>query len=516
MAAIHKIHDDLLWHIFLLNANLNDIYTLKAVYQPGQESIRHRYSPLTITRRTSQVCTRWRHLILRSSSIWGRLIHLDCLDQVTDQWRMEVLMRSRDAPLEIKGDTIGYMMEDFFFFLLATEWERIRWLDVRMNNDFEFEDDAWGPLTRPAPALEYFNLQFYTVGGKPQHLGTNIFGGDAPSLRAFHSTSIDFRPFSPWVSQLRHLTLLAPASAIQMLASISQMTYLESLRIVGCEKTDSENRPNPPRRFSLPCLKDLVLEGSFKSVALVMDSIAAVSDQCGLSLKLAGLTNVNVPDSKEVTYYKHIFERYCRSYSQDAGPESFCLHMDSHHFLFYNNRSTPSELNYRVDVQASKHFHILPFMQLLSRTVMTYPVKGITHLDLSLPPHNRPFLKDVSLVLLDFVSLKTLLIKDMKTLTTVRNVQRENPLVFPSLSVIQVVAQDKLDAALIEDYLNLRKDMGAPIKCLDLTFTSLQNFGNLRTLENFAGLELLWCNEGKIDEVTQYTCGNPRSRILNF
>ncbi|KDR84473.1 hypothetical protein GALMADRAFT_237349 [Galerina marginata CBS 339.88] len=49
------------------------------------------------TRRTSQVCHRWRQILLEYPLVWGRLIDLNALCKVTvkEEWGNEVLRRSQ-------------------------------------------------------------------------------------------------------------------------------------------------------------------------------------------------------------------------------------------------------------------------------------------------------------------------------------------------------------------------------------------------------------------------------------
>src|SRR5437016_1653867 len=90
-SPIYKVPDDLLLRIFSINASRNE--------HPWVES----YSrPVTITRLSSQVCKHWRHFILGSPSLWGRLIDLDDLILGTNEWRNEVLSRTQQALLHVR------------------------------------------------------------------------------------------------------------------------------------------------------------------------------------------------------------------------------------------------------------------------------------------------------------------------------------------------------------------------------------------------------------------------------
>jgi len=103
---ISTLHEDLLWKIFLFNADLNDDISFDAALGRGQDPV-FTTNGLTVTRHTSQVCRFWRSLILGSTSIWGRVIDLNVLKASSQIWRDEVLKRTGEAPLDIKGNLLG-------------------------------------------------------------------------------------------------------------------------------------------------------------------------------------------------------------------------------------------------------------------------------------------------------------------------------------------------------------------------------------------------------------------------
>ena len=49
----------------------------------------------------SQVCRHWREIVVGWSSLWGRAISVDQLNQVRDDWRTEVLHRTKTSALHI-------------------------------------------------------------------------------------------------------------------------------------------------------------------------------------------------------------------------------------------------------------------------------------------------------------------------------------------------------------------------------------------------------------------------------
>ncbi|KDR69025.1 hypothetical protein GALMADRAFT_256261 [Galerina marginata CBS 339.88] len=95
-APISRLHDDLLWQVFSLNV-LEDTVITYEIYAQSDIS-------LIIARRTSQVCTIWRRVMLSSSLIWAKTINLKHLGQKNDKWRNEVLKRTGNALLSVIGN----------------------------------------------------------------------------------------------------------------------------------------------------------------------------------------------------------------------------------------------------------------------------------------------------------------------------------------------------------------------------------------------------------------------------
>ena len=86
-APVHSLHDDLLWKIFSINANM--------FIDEGA---------LTTTRLTSQVCQSWRSNLLNTTALWGRLIDFDSLHGLKGtEWAEELVRRSGTSLLWIKG-----------------------------------------------------------------------------------------------------------------------------------------------------------------------------------------------------------------------------------------------------------------------------------------------------------------------------------------------------------------------------------------------------------------------------
>lgn len=103
---ISTISEDILWVIFMINA---------------EDSVAH--LPLDTTRNCSQVCRTWRHSLVGTSFIWGKLMDWCSLNQETsDEWRNEVLRRSGTSLLWINHPPwSGYILFKFSRLVCASK-----------------------------------------------------------------------------------------------------------------------------------------------------------------------------------------------------------------------------------------------------------------------------------------------------------------------------------------------------------------------------------------------------------
>ncbi|KAF4617377.1 hypothetical protein D9613_006216 [Agrocybe pediades] len=202
LSPITRLHDELLWMIMLENTEL---------YNEGR---------LTTARYASQVCRKWRQLMLDSPSIWGRLIDTLELQVTSSSWVQEVLIRFRNAALWIIGPMHAFepspmkpgisksayrrlMKPDIFLTLVSAEWARIEILDVsdfwdsgeNLTVDGHEQAQYWRRLfNQPAPLLKEFTFRYTTQSrrsarayGVPQAwlLPSPLFNATAPALRKF-------------------------------------------------------------------------------------------------------------------------------------------------------------------------------------------------------------------------------------------------------------------------------------------------------------------------------------------
>ncbi|KJA24817.1 hypothetical protein HYPSUDRAFT_214378 [Hypholoma sublateritium FD-334 SS-4] len=263
-SPIYNLNRDILWYIFEINADM----------------FAHA-DALEITRKTSQVCRSWRVILLGASQLWARLIDLDTLPTRKTHWRDKVFRRGRAAPLWIKGVNLtgksnAKVLSLFFLDLLGNNWHRIQVLVVHMPVPCPMQ--RWAPLFSPAPHLETFNLNLYSVrpiNAAIQHefARADLFSRDAPKLRSLSIKSMRFDLTAPWWKQLRTLELTAIPTVRGVLDILSAVPSLERLRIdnIGAAVHD-DSLPLSPIT-TLPNLEHLTLTVNIEMIILLLDSL---------------------------------------------------------------------------------------------------------------------------------------------------------------------------------------------------------------------------------------------------
>ena len=183
----------------------------------------------------SQVCRRWREIVVGWPSLWGRVISLDELNQVRDDWRTEVLRRTKTSALHIFGILEDMRTLDFVLSLMDTQWSRIRRLELDTIASLPVHvDNRWQTILRPAPLLQSFVLDIQKAPHAAQTSpGKRLFGGHAPHLCTFVPSAIDYNLQGSWKSTLRRLELTSkhPFTIPRLIEALKSMKQLEYLQL---------------------------------------------------------------------------------------------------------------------------------------------------------------------------------------------------------------------------------------------------------------------------------------------
>ncbi|PPQ80596.1 hypothetical protein CVT25_001558 [Psilocybe cyanescens] len=180
LSPIYHLNLDILWRVFSMNAGL--YWTTRTNFMDKSQRA------LSVLHRSSQVCRRWRQIILGSPALWGMVFELDLLAQDDNRWRKLMMDRAKNSRLCINGTIRGGHpgSRAFFVNLLHNHWPRIRRFDVFVEDHYLFEPETWDVFQRPALQLEIFKLYFekeesaiFSISDHP------IFSNNAPVLREF-------------------------------------------------------------------------------------------------------------------------------------------------------------------------------------------------------------------------------------------------------------------------------------------------------------------------------------------
>ncbi|KAF8176966.1 hypothetical protein BJ912DRAFT_986536 [Pholiota molesta] len=514
-ALIFKLDQYLLWLIFSENAQMD----MELSYTSRLNHRTRSLHPLTLLRRTSQVCDLWRTILLQSPSLWGQALDIEALLWSHENWRKLVISRTGHAFLHVKGCVrIDPEHEpwkstgEIFMSLLNEFWPRIRRLCIEvMEVGIQSEEKAltrWRVLQRPAPNLEYFNIHFglNSLSNLFVTEGHHLFSDDSPCLRYFLATNIHFQLCMPCFFHLKSLKLSSYFTVPQILDALSEMDSLESLTVNSLSIPDAF----PLRHISLPRLDNIQISGTTGACMPLLDHITAAPG-CRVYLEARSGERFSVREA-EATHC--VLARYAGNYLKThiVSAVSINIHLSS--FTFFTNSiatlndPTSPDFKFKVDVPPeSVSFLLSALIQCSFDSVKTFYISSRGH-----PASDPSFAKLFKL--LTSIEEVELTPEGMAFLLATPRENAELPL-FPRLRTIRVapfVGLDGMDMVL--PFLLLRRNLGMAIETFDLTMHPLAGFPmNFDFLEEVVGMKVIW-KSGQ--EPKMYICGSGRPEELNF
>lgn len=325
-AYIHTLDDDALLHIFTINGDM-------FLYPHA----------LRTTRTTSQVCQRWRTLMLDTPSLWAKLIDVDCISFAMNsvEWRKELMKRTGTALLWIRVESIrktqpaepSEHIRTFFFDTVRENWHRLQRLEMTIRVDTIFHPSSWITFGRPAPVLETFNVTFERMG--PQHAEdpadiplSTLFSGCAPMLRTFILTCFTIAQGAPWLCHLHSMEIDGNTYNVRLLLDILSSTHC--LRELKIEDLRHEDISTPLPIASLPHLNYLGYRGNSQEGSILLDHIQIPSD-CWLHVPGSNMENPKPATEEQYLSIATTFIQYLQRYLQSYVPHSIELgHFSDH------------------------------------------------------------------------------------------------------------------------------------------------------------------------------------------
>ncbi|KAF8904704.1 hypothetical protein CPB84DRAFT_1772625 [Gymnopilus junonius] len=500
--GILQLHEDILTEIFLWNAN---IFTAK--------------NCVVTTRSASQVCQSWRSILLCSSSVWGRLMDLDTLNQKSNAWRQEILSRSGQSLLWIVGSKPSTTSQSFLFdSLLSLHWERIEHLQIRNIMKYYLSSKAWDNLRRPAPNLRSCSLEWYS--GADQLFSESsapLFADYAPLLCHFSVSHVKLDLNSAWFSNLRHLDFRFQLTTADVLQTLQSMVHLEFLGISGDgEELLDDDRPSQLPTVVLPNLTELRLNHSSVNICSALLGHIRPADNCRLSFETSLDPKPHQSDLDQLSNsLSSLFRCYLHSQAHSI-PQIHLMLLDSHCIFecspdiakpWHVEHSSPK---FKMCFYAWSHpiWTILPMLS-------TFDLSAIQKLHLMVNTQTNVFPSQKVLHFMSFFSrfssvthieLQEVELHAIYPLSILADRQP----IFPRLQTLHLDTFNTLDHHHLLDFLRFRRDIGQPISTVFFAFLPNDREKNLglKILDEIIGLRLHWYLDGKKFE---HICGSNMS-----
>ncbi|PPQ90963.1 hypothetical protein CVT25_015689 [Psilocybe cyanescens] len=523
VASVCKLTEDLLWRIFMANANNPDILT---PYQYNVKGLTPR--PLEITRLSSQVCREWRAVILGSTAIWGRLIDFVSFDLKSEHWRDEVISRSGTSSLlwVIDGEMSTYVgaprtsaSRSFLLEFIDNHWERIEKIFV---NRWTGED--WGFMCRPAPylkTLEIHSMYDSQSSTQSSDIPGTFFAGHAPRLSVFHTTGAHCDLSMDWMANLCRLTLGGGFKNQDVFDTLSNLPLLESLDLYGHVSVIDYQPPIIHLRHLHTMNLDTCLEYA-----------RSIRPPPGCSFRFRENRDTILSKLSHETEIGKIYQ----SYMDVHRPRSLSLMCTKRRFVFHSGIFSVKERPQEI-----------PEMELNFTSHAGIPIHSVENL---FQTCNSPHLSDATRISVKILHPRPGLLAALKTfassLTSIHCLQVDedtlnilldwdqdatfSTIIFPRLQTLKMSHLlhnvDHGDSIpfkpLLERFLAQRQRMGAPIQTLDLTyyddilFWQLAATRNLESLEEFAGMKVLYRMKKDPRTIFDYECGSGHPEMLRF
>ncbi|KJA19386.1 hypothetical protein HYPSUDRAFT_893779 [Hypholoma sublateritium FD-334 SS-4] len=509
LALTHALNDDVLSHIFEFNADMfSDCFAL-----------------LT-TRITSQVCPRWRALVLGMPSLWGKLIDIDKIcDHRSDKWRNEIIRRSGAAPLWIRsiGDVSYERREDaqrFLRDLVATNIHRIQRLAaLGPGHSYRPLYLTLPIMCVPAPLLESCEASFGFEMEDFDHDAPTapLFANHAPMLSRLYLSRCRVNPGAPWLRHLYSITIGYGCSVRRALSVLSATHSLQELKMRHIHPLDvAETIPT----VYLSRLKSLEFEGFARIGATLLGHIVLPAD-CSLTIRF--------PQHPGVTEEKEHLLSVIKVFTQHA-PRAFQSLTFSHIHLIYDRKHDISFvckqkggmsglLSIRIPLSGDSDANLLESflkqlltLDLTSVNALTFRANG------RLNPCFGPFFGCLPSVTTLFVNLGTLSHIAHLQAKYISRMTKRPIIMFPALNVIDLSKRPIYYSRYGRNfYINqvtgafflLRLRAGHPISRLDMAELSpFRSHPNLDSLAEVKGLKVLYRLEAvKAPGIVEYTCG---------
>ncbi|KDR74849.1 hypothetical protein GALMADRAFT_565168 [Galerina marginata CBS 339.88] len=419
--------------------------------------------PMTTARLTSQVCQKWRELIVQSPLIWAKIIDLGLLARNNDEWKNEILRRTGETTLCITGPLDWKKSAGYFCTLLTRHWERIQKLDVWVSNFCCRGQHPTVPslladiVGRPAPALEF--IRILTSESTPSKSIIPL----CPPIPGYVSTA--------WIPQLRAITVY---DGMDLLALLAEMPLLESLRIEPSRNTLRAKKRLNASRIDLPRLNKITIIQCFPDIPIILDNINA-APHCALQLicndSVKCLTNCN----NDIPAFKSLLKQYCAGYFSLGDVQELKFRLTETQFrLGTDLKPASGGMLLYFEVRASRYRLPTIVPSFIMDCVGSSQLHSITTLQIYILPDIAALRRDVLEFFMACPSVQSIQPNQIG-FEVLWAFTKERHIVFPSLCTLVIGGGYPLPRSSQVEYadevlsfLKMRESMGRPLTLLNL------------------------------------------------
>ncbi|KAF4614800.1 hypothetical protein D9613_002522 [Agrocybe pediades] len=336
------LNDDLLLLIF------NTISTDRNV-DIGRRQATIRYA--------SQVCQRWRDLILPASYVWGRLVWVNRNQDF--HWMKEVFERAKTASLlsvRLHGQRGSWQEEkdrpfnSLAITVLQNVWHRLEDVHISYRTDLysrsgrEFHDYLWEQIRNPAPSLRSIvihDLNPFMTNPLP----VDTFNGSAPLLQELSCIRATIPSPNPWLSRITTL-VFTPQSLEDIINAVSWAHDLKVLRLG--EHLDDRAFFRPEDQGRLKLMSPIILPrlARIGGLSLSFEAFTALWSSRFMS-PAESYSNISIS-----IHETHVKE------GQDPGPSQFLTALSN--FFYHHSGITTSNIhNHGVQWYLEADYNVL-------------------------------------------------------------------------------------------------------------------------------------------------------------
>jgi len=528
------LHHDILWKIFSMNADMNNDQSYRVYLSDPLDDWTTR--ALVTTWNCTHVCRQWRELIIGASSLWGNLLDLDTLSFIKSDYREEILTRTGESPLSVKGKVFGQNRGDreLLILIIKSHWRRIRIFRVAVSALDVFPISTWDPFYLPSPALELFRFRtaddLYLKHSSETRDPQQIFGNDAPRLYSFTSWKLSsfLTTDLDWFAQIRHLDVsyLRSTSISRWIQILGKMPLLQTFSLLySVYPVPDPSWPDTlPVPVSLPHLEQISVSDHPTSCALLLDHIIPKIGSVLSMYTPHGSTDTAL-DAAALPIISRVITRYTQNWLQTRTPKNLSLNILHQSVQLSERRhiSGPVPPHFEIDLQCVR-IHDFTLLLSLLRAYLPCDFSSVTELDMFIDLFHFQSLNDNVFDLFQSLpAVEKLTFTQGDTFQhfwkfvekkNVEDREGSSPptLLFSSLQTINIAERHGSSILLTLDsilaFVKFRKSIKAPILVVDLTEWMAVKEEELRYFEVIQGLKIVYRDERLGDAVRDKICGS--------